>query len=470
MVRLLDLLKSNKCLSFSTVFISVLLILIKSICLSQNQKDLNTFYFQDVKKKIIFFDDFKYDDYQFTSKYELRNDKYGYGKRHFMFYELSSRSKNDNTYLALNEIIEHKLDFEIEVKLMITFSHELDENGIFWGLNENNETLKFAVSKNDFFQIYKETKDKLIYIKPLSKCTELKSGYNKLTIRKIEKSYYYFINNIYVFSSKFEPLSAGKMGVFVSNNSSIRISEISIAYFSNNISNKNEISVQDNSAVQNVRSSFPLSFEWKNKNAAIKIDNEGLDLNFAENINQWKIFCDKDQPAYCYYNFNENDSSLGLIYNYAAVRVIAPPGYHVPSKKEYDLLLEELKKNKQTNSLCSIIPNSSCSICYNCTENDYNTLLNFNLKPYGWLSVSKSKKDRWKENGEDMYFWTLETERKNSLLSGLGFAQFKTPSTIKTVGLNEINNIGAKGNNVKNKEDFEFIEKYFGTFVRFVKN
>ena len=51
MVRLLDLLKSNKCLSFSTVFISVLLILIKSICLSQNQKDLNTFYFQDVKKK-----------------------------------------------------------------------------------------------------------------------------------------------------------------------------------------------------------------------------------------------------------------------------------------------------------------------------------------------------------------------------------------------------------------------------------
>ncbi len=457
-------------MNFRSVFISVFLILIKSICLTQNQKDLNTFYFQDVEKKIIFFDDFKYDDYQFTSKYELRNDKYGYGKRHYMFYELSSRSKNEKTFLVLNEIIDHKMDFEIEVKLMITFSNELEENGIFWGLNENNEALKFAISKNDCFQIYKETKDKLIYIKPSSKCNELKSGYNKLTIRKVEKNYYYFINNVHVFSSQYEPLSAGRMGVFVSNNSSIRISEISVACFSNNTSNKNEISSQDNSEIQKERPAFPLSFEWKNKNEAIKIDNEGLDLNFAENISEWKTFCDKDQPAYCYYKFNENDSSLGLIYNYAAVRVIAPDGYHVPSKKEYQLLLEDLKKNKQTNTLCSIIPISSCTICYNCSENDYNTFLNFNLKPCGWLSVSKSKKDRWKENGEDMYFWTLETERKNSLLSGLGFAQFKSPSTIKTVDLNEINNVGAKGNNVINKEDFEFIEKYYGTFVRLIKN
>jgi uncharacterized protein (TIGR02145 family) len=213
-----------------------------------------------------------------------------------------------------------------------------------------------------------------------------------------------------------------------------------------------------------------LTQTWTNDNSCLKTDFEGLDLNFAENINQWKIFCDKDQPAYCYYKFNENDSSLGLIYNYAAVRVIAPDGYHVPSKKDYEVLLEELKKNKRTNTLCSIIPTSDCNICYSCTANDYNAQLNFNLKPFGWLSISKSKKDKWKENGEDMYLWTMETERKNSVLSGLGFAQFKSPSTIKTVDLNEINNVGAKGENVKNKDDFEFIEKYYGTFVRFIKN
>jgi len=210
--------------------------------------------------------------------------------------------------------------------------------------------------------------------------------------------------------------------------------------------------------------------QWDNYNSIITIDNNGIDLSYASNIEQWKSLCDKDEPTYCYYNFDKTNSSMGLIYNYAAVRVLAPEGYHVPSKKEYDLLLEELKRTKQSNTLCAIIPSSSCSICYGCSANDYNYQLNFNLNPYGWLSVSKSKKNKWKENGEDIYLWTLEIERKNSLLSGLGFAQFKSPSTIKIVDLNEINNVGAKGNNVKNKEDFEFIEKYYGTFIRFVKN
>jgi uncharacterized protein (TIGR02145 family) len=211
------------------------------------------------------------------------------------------------------------------------------------------------------------------------------------------------------------------------------------------------------------------SLKWDNFNSSITIDNNGIDMYLAANIEQWKSLCDKDQPAYCYYNFDETNSSFGLIYNYAAVRDLAPEGYRVPSKIDYEVLLEELKRTKQTNTLCSIIPISDCNICYSCTANDYDTQLNFNLKPFGWLSVSKSKKDKWKENGEDIYLWTMETERKNSVLSGLGFAQFKSPSTIKTVDLNEINNVGAKGENVKNKDDFEFIEKYYGTFVRFIK-
>jgi uncharacterized protein (TIGR02145 family) len=209
---------------------------------------------------------------------------------------------------------------------------------------------------------------------------------------------------------------------------------------------------------------------WDNFNSSIIIDNNGNDISIATNIEQWKSLCDKDQPAYCYYNFVDTNSSLGLIYNYAAVRVLAPDGYRVPSKKDYEVLLEELKRTKQTNTLCSIIPYSSCAICYSCSANDYNTQLNFNLKPSGWLSVSKSKKDKWKDNGEDMYLWTMEAERNNSVLSGLGFAQFKSPSTIKTVDLNEVNNVGAMGNNVKIKEDFVFIEKYYGIFIRFVKN
>jgi uncharacterized protein (TIGR02145 family) len=456
-------------MKFQVLHICILFTVICSGIYAQNGDKYKS-YSQEVNKNSIFFDDFQYDDFQYTSKYEPQNDNNTYGKRHYTFYELSSRSYNEESFLLLNEFLDQKRDFEIEISLMIVFSDELNPNGIALGINDQKEALKFAISKNGYFQIYKETKDKLIYIKPWTLFKDFKSGYNKLTVRKIDGVFYYFINKTYVYSSPFEPLSGNRIGIFVCNKSNIRISEIHFSYFSNNLTSNKEISIQENSTNQQVKTSSILTLNWQNENARYKTDIDGLDLNFAEKILEWKTFCEKDQPAYCYYNFDETNSSFGLIYNYAAVRVLAPEGYRIPSKKDYELLLEELKKNKRTNTLCSIIPTSDCNICYSCTANDYNAQLNFNLKPFGWLSISKSKKDKWKENGEDMYLWTMETERKNSVLSGLGFAQFKSPSTIKTVDLNEINNVGAKGENVKNKDDFEFIEKYYGTFVRFIKN
>jgi len=208
---------------------------------------------------------------------------------------------------------------------------------------------------------------------------------------------------------------------------------------------------------------------WVKNNSSLKADNEGKDINFAGDINTWKDFCDKDQPAFCYYEFLSGNANMGCVYNYAAIKLLAPEGYKVPSRNEYELLLAELKKIKNTNTLCAILKPATCAICFGCTSYDYNSQIDFNLTPFGWLSVTKSNEYKWKENGEDMYFWTLESERKNAALSGMGIAQFKVPSTIKTVELNEINNVGAKGKSVKIKDDFEFIEKYYGTFVRFIK-
>ena len=67
-----------------------------------------------------------------------------------------------------------------------------------------------------------------------------------------------------------------------------------------------------------------------------------------------------------------------------------------------------------------------------------------------------------------MYLWTMETEKNNSRLSGLGLAQFKAASSIKTINLLEINNIGTKSKNVK-LEDFQYFEEYYGTYIRFIK-
>jgi hypothetical protein len=141
----------------------------------------------------------------------------------------------------------------------------------------------------------------------------------------------------------------------------------------------------------------------------------------------------------------------------------------VPSRKDFDIFLQDLKNSKPSSTLCAIVDKDACSKCFNCKIDDYDKAVNFKLVPYGWLSVTKSNKEKWKENTEDIYFWTLESTRNNSMLSGLGIAQFKIPSSIVTVKLEEINNTGTKSPKI-DLEDFEYIEKYFGTYVRFIKN
>jgi uncharacterized protein (TIGR02145 family) len=223
--------------------------------------------------------------------------------------------------------------------------------------------------------------------------------------------------------------------------------------------------IKDNKNLENEKKYSEIGgLRWDNFNSTETEDKDGNELTFAGNIEKWIALCDSNEAAYCYYNFDKNNSKLGLIYNYAAVRVIAPEGKRVPTKNDFDTLLMSLG-----NSLCSIIVTTSCSSCSKCTELDYNKQLDYNYKPFGWLSVSKSGMVKWVENTMDMYYWTLESEKLNtSTLSGLGLAQFKAASSIKTIKLSEINDIGAKPKNIKLK-DFQYVEKYYGTFIRFVK-
>jgi uncharacterized protein (TIGR02145 family) len=216
------------------------------------------------------------------------------------------------------------------------------------------------------------------------------------------------------------------------------------------------------------KSSLKLSQSWTKNNAKLTSDADGIDFTLADDIDQWKSLCDKDQAAYCYYKFDPDNEHMGLIYNHAAVRIIAPEGFRVPSRKDFDIFLQDLKNSKPSSTLCAIVDKDACSKCFNCKIDDYDKAVNFKLVPYGWLSVTKSNKEKWKDNTEDIYFWTLESTRNNSMLSGLGIAQFKMPSSIVTVKLEEINNTGTKSSKI-DLEDFEYIEKYFGTYVRFIK-
>jgi uncharacterized protein (TIGR02145 family) len=65
---------------------------------------------------------------------------------------------------------------------------------------------------------------------------------------------------------------------------------------------------------------------------------------------EWRNACSKKQPAWCYVGSNVNSpKSYGKIYNQYAVldkRGLAPDGWHIPSDKEWDLLITNVSIEK----------------------------------------------------------------------------------------------------------------------------
>ena len=70
----------------------------------------------------------------------------------------------------------------------------------------------------------------------------------------------------------------------------------------------------------------------------------------AKTNEKWKNAFDNKKPAWCYYNNDpKNESIYGKLYNWFAVsdpRGLAPVGYHVPTKAEWEILISYLGEKK----------------------------------------------------------------------------------------------------------------------------
>ncbi|MBU4539231.1 MAG: DUF4189 domain-containing protein [Weeksellaceae bacterium] len=82
---------------------------------------------------------------------------------------------------------------------------------------------------------------------------------------------------------------------------------------------------------------------WSNRNLDVTAFRNGDPIPEAKNAAEWQEFCKNNKPAYCYKNFDPaNGKKLGKLYNFHAVtdsRGLAPKGWHVPSKGEYETLI-----------------------------------------------------------------------------------------------------------------------------------
>ena len=84
--------------------------------------------------------------------------------------------------------------------------------------------------------------------------------------------------------------------------------------------------------------------EWMIENLNLNKFRNGDIIPEAKTIKEWEKAGKKHLPAWCCYeNINSNCDKYGKLYNWYAVndkRILAPRGYHIPSKEEWLVLLK----------------------------------------------------------------------------------------------------------------------------------
>lgn len=83
---------------------------------------------------------------------------------------------------------------------------------------------------------------------------------------------------------------------------------------------------------------------WMNRNLDVTTFRNGDPIQQATTPEEWeRLGDDENKPAWCYYNFDpKNGAKYGKLYNWYAVndpRGLAPAGWHIPTKAEYETLI-----------------------------------------------------------------------------------------------------------------------------------
>ena len=151
---------------------------------------------------------------------------------------------------------------------------------------------------------------------------------------------------------------------------------------------------------------------WMTKNLNTTQFNNGDPIPFEPNIERWYNL---NTPAYTYYNNNaDNISTYGLLYNWYALndkRGIAPNGYRIPSKADYEELTKYLGLDFLGNEGYSYEENKGVaeklkSLSYWNFPNDNNNESCFDALPGGFIDVGEDGGGGFGNLGGQGVFWT----------------------------------------------------------------
>ena len=145
---------------------------------------------------------------------------------------------------------------------------------------------------------------------------------------------------------------------------------------------------------------------WMTENLKTEEFQNGDKIPEAKNFQEWGQFQEKNQPAWCYYNFDPNNNDkFGKLYNWAAVhdsRQLAPKGWRIPSHTDWDILIDFLGVNTAGYKMKS---KEGWPANGNNNTNGDNSV-NFNGFCSGFISYSQQNKTGFFVD-RDAYYWEL---------------------------------------------------------------
>jgi uncharacterized protein (TIGR02145 family) len=165
---------------------------------------------------------------------------------------------------------------------------------------------------------------------------------------------------------------------------------------------------------------------WMSENLNVVRFQNGEGIIQATSRKQWNQLCANKQPAWCYYNYeNKDEPKYGKIYNYYAIidpRGLAPEGWHIPSDKEWDILINSIQPTALGGeNIPNVVGEKMKSINgwddhYEKSANGDNSIL-FNGYPGGYYEYDPREQSyTYVFNGREQYgFWWSSTISKGDL-------------------------------------------------------
>jgi hypothetical protein len=146
-------------------------------------------------------------------------------------YEITSVCNNSNPGFWLNNVnIDTRKDFEIEARILFVNGEDNNSISLMWGRDTSANRFLYGFSGNGQYRISKYSGSWNQLKNWTVSYLVHKADYNKLTVRKIGYNYYFFLNEVLVHTSQFEPFFGQQIGFQGNQNTTMRVQNFKVSY------------------------------------------------------------------------------------------------------------------------------------------------------------------------------------------------------------------------------------------------